>query len=294
MMVFVRSALLSGVAAVALAMQGSALAQATLSNLLGMVNVNPSSKAGSCSQIDIALNRPVNVTETTPAQKGMEITIRLEPLGTQQSSDSTSRLAEAATVPAQNPAGLGIVSYNPAGQTGPEIHLVFAKAMAYKLRRDENDRHIVLDVSDPSASASCLGIKTSDKQENTKSDLPQAFEGKGKITEDVPGSASSDDATAALAQGKKLLAAGDFSKAGAFFTKATNLGTGKVKQEALEMLGLAHERAGQLPFAKSEYESYLKQYPGGQRRRVWNSASRASSQPWMMNPAKNLNSIRQN
>ena len=250
----------AGAVLVALAVQGSALAQVTLSNLLGTVNVNATLKGaagsagGTCSRIEIELNRPVNVLDSIPAEKGMDIFLHVEPLGTEQSTDSTAIRKEAATVPPQNPAGLGLVAYDPVGPHGREIHISFAKTMAYKLRRDENNRHIVLDVASPGASTSCLGFKASDMGEGAKGDAEVSSNDAGGGT---------DEAANALAEGKKILAAGDFSKAGAFFTKANNLGTGKVKQEALEMLGLAHERAGQLPMAQSDYEAYLKAYPGG-------------------------------
>ena len=59
------------------------------------------------------------------------------------------------------------------------------------------------------------------------------------------------------------MSAGDYGRSTAFFTKAVSTGAGAVKQEAQEMLGLSRERANQLAFAKSEYETYLMLYPGG-------------------------------
>jgi len=66
-----------------------------------------------------------------------------------------------------------------------------------------------------------------------------------------------------LAEGKKALTEQDYARAVAYFTKAVADGDAATRQEAQELLGLAHERANQLAHAKAEYETYLKAHPTG-------------------------------
>ena len=62
-----------------------------------------------------------------------------------------------------------------------------------------------------------------------------------------------------LAEGKASLAAGDFPRAIVLFSRAAADGSA----EARELLGFAHEKAGQLAHAKSQYQAYLKAFPAG-------------------------------
>jgi hypothetical protein len=251
-------------AALWVAAHGTAQAEPalTLDRLLATVNVTGSP---TCAHVELKLNRPVNVLGTDPAEKGLDIAFHIEPLATTLPTETGRSLKEAASVAPQNPAGLGGVVYDPAATQGPVIHFVFSKVMAYHLKRDEDSRHILVDVSTPANSLKCMGLKTSDGEAAVKSDLKKSFDGAdaAKPPEQAASSTPGQEAETALSDGKKQLAAGDYNRATAFFTKAQSLGTGRVKQDAQEMLGLSHERAGQLPFAKAEYETYLNLYPTG-------------------------------
>ena len=236
----------------------SAHAEPTLDQLLATVNVTGSA---TCAQVELKLNRPVNVTGSDPAEKGLDIAVHIEPLATVLPGNADVSLKEAASVPPQNVAGLGGAIYDPAATQGPVIHFIFSKVMTYAINRDENNRHIVLSVAPPEAAAKCAGTKSAASGGTSKGDLKKSFDGAdaGATAAASPG----QDAPGALAEGKKLLASGDFNRATAFFTKAVSIGSGRVKQDAQEMLGLSHERAGQLAFARAEYQTYLSQYPSG-------------------------------
>jgi hypothetical protein len=228
-----------------------AWSQATTDHLLATVNVNG---LPSCSTIEIKLNRPVTVTSQQRFEPNTDLIINLEPLATTLPDEAGQSFKEAASIAPLNPAGAAAVIYDPASTQGPIIRLVFAKAVSAKYIPDQDVRHIVLKVAAIGSEASCLGIKA-EPLPSVKTD--SAAKG------DAPPIAPGQDAQSALSEGKKLLNAGEFNRATAFFTKATSIGAGRVKQDAQEMLGLSRERANQMAFAKSEYEIYLKAYPGG-------------------------------
>jgi hypothetical protein len=228
-----------------------AWSQATTDHLLATVNVNG---LPSCSTIEIKLNRPVTVTSPQRFEPNTDLIIRLEPMATTLPSEAGQSFKEAASVAPINPAGTAAVIYDPASTQGPIIRLVFAKAVSAKYIPDQDVRHIVLKVASIGNEASCLGIKA-EPSPSVKTE--SAAKG------DAPPIAQGQDAQSALTEGKKLLNSGEFNRATAFFTKATSIGSGRVKQDAQEMLGLSRERANQMAFAKSEYEIYLKNYPGG-------------------------------
>ena len=228
-----------------------AWSQATTHHLLATVNVNG---LPSCSTIEIKLNRPVSVISSQRFEPNTDLIIRLEPLATTLPSEAGQSFKEAASVAPVNAAGAAAVIFDPASTQGPIIHLVFAKAVSAKYVPDQDARHIVLKVAEIGNEASCLGVKAEA--------LP-SVKTESAAKGDAPPIAPGQDAQSALTEGKKLLNAGEFNRATAFFTKAIDIGSGRVKQEAQEMLGLSRERANQMAFAKSEYETYLKAYPGG-------------------------------
>ncbi len=239
------------IAAALAASTSLAWSQATTDHLLATVNVNG---LPSCSTVEIKLNRPVTVTSPQRFEPNTDLIIRLEPLATTLPSEAGQSFKEAASVAPNNPAGAAAVIYDPANTQGPMIRLVFAKAVSAKYIPDQDTRHIVLKVAAIGSEASCLGIKAEPLPE-----VKTESAAKG----DAPPIASGQDAQSALTEGKKLLNVGEFNRATAFFTKAIGIGSGRVKQDAQEMLGLSRERASQMAFAKSEYETYLKAYPSG-------------------------------
>ncbi|VAW96645.1 hypothetical protein MNBD_GAMMA22-1030 [hydrothermal vent metagenome] len=66
-----------------------------------------------------------------------------------------------------------------------------------------------------------------------------------------------------FAKGKLALVEKNFRIAISFFTKVSEIGRGDKKQQALEFIGLAREKNGQIAHAKAEYKKYLKLYPDG-------------------------------
>jgi hypothetical protein len=252
------------------AVAGQAWAQSAPDALIGGINVNG---LPSCSSIDILLNRPVTVTGQDPIFTGSEVTIKLQPMATVLPSSTAKSFKETGTVAANNIANVSSVVFDPAATVGPTIHLSFAKPMAYRISQDKDLRHILLAVASVADAEKCVGKAPAPEPApaprlvTAQVDEPAAPKtddaAKGDETAQAPAAAAVNTPEEALKEGKKLLTAGDFSRATAYLTKATSTGTGATKQEAQEMLGLSRERAGQMAFARAEYETYLKAYPGG-------------------------------
>jgi hypothetical protein len=213
-----------------------ALSQVTLDQLLSTVTVE---KKGKCGTIDIRLNRPANYLHHFPATVGDHLTINVEPLGVTTDDKTEVPGAESANVPVGNSVGLDGVSYDPSATGGPQIRLSFQKSLAYHVIMDTNTRHLRVDVSSPANSLSCLGRAEGAIGET----LGQDEKSDGPLVGSSP--------EAALAEGKTQLASKDYARATAYFTKAVSKGSGKIKQDAQEFLGLARERAGQLPHAQA-------------------------------------------
>ena len=66
-----------------------------------------------------------------------------------------------------------------------------------------------------------------------------------------------------MEEARQAMAKGDYSRAIALYNKVLQLPPNAYQQDALEFLGLARERKGQLAHAKAEYEKFLGLYPEG-------------------------------
>ena len=230
------------------ALPAGVMAQGTLDRFLSSVEV---SSAGKCNRIDIRLNCPASYVGHFPISSGTELVVRVQPLGTEQTPDEQKiPLPEFANVPAGNAADLNSVGFDATTSGGPVIRFAFGHAVSFRVVMDAESRHIRVDESEKSDAPSCLGISNSDGRSGVESNV--AAKADAPATNADP-----------VAEGKKALAAKDYTHAVGFFTKAVTEGNANAKQEGQELLGLARERAGQLAHAKAEYETYLKLYPKG-------------------------------
>jgi tetratricopeptide (TPR) repeat protein len=89
--------------------------------------------------------------------------------------------------------------------------------------------------------------------------LGQVTESSATGEESAPGEESEADAL--MAEARRLMVAGDTSRAIQYYTKVLQLPDNPRQMEAQEYLALAREKNGQTAHAKAEYERYLALYP---------------------------------
>ena len=218
-----------------LAMSSIVSAQPTLDRLLASADVRT---AGLCSTIDIAFNRPVTFAGKFPSGTGVEFSVRLDVLGASQTADGRKPVIESASVPAGNSAGLTSVTFDPA-TGGPALLLSFNRPVRFQVSRDSNSRHIMVIAAEAGSWTQCAA------------------------TDDAANGDTGEAGHDTIAEAKKSLAAKDYPRATALFTKAAASENQDTRRKAQELLGLVRERAGQLAHARAEYESYLKSNPSG-------------------------------
>jgi tetratricopeptide (TPR) repeat protein len=228
-----------------------ALAQTNLDRVLSTVSVTGS--AG-CSSIDIRFNRAVSYRSHAPAKSGSSIDVSIGLLGTENEQESNGVDKEAASVAPSNTASLDSVSYEPVPPGFGVIHLNFDKSMAFRVIMEKDTRHLRIDVASAEKAQTCLGFDVSGASNTAEL---ESVKGDGPAM-------TVRDAEASLKAGKASLASKNYPQATAYFTKAVETGSGTTKRNALEMLGLAREKAGQMAHARAEYERYLKAYPKGE------------------------------
>jgi len=186
----------------------------------------------------VSFGVPIQLRRHSPPTSGETIQVQVAVLA----GAEAPREPETVSVPREAPVPLESVSYEPGSGDFPVLELRFSRAIDFEVLQGRDLRSIVLRVrSEPAVS-------------------PEP-DGPGAAAAPAP-----EDARMAklVAEGKRALTEGDFERAALILQDATQRPESRETPEALELLGLARERKGQLAHAKASYEEYLARFPHGE------------------------------
>lgn len=137
-----------------------------------------------------------------------------------------------------------------------QISVAFSKSVQYEV--------------DPAPDLRSLFIRIFDKQTGQKthedlglepsSSLPPP-KSVSEISSEVPVTTGTPGEL--IDEAKKAMIAGNYPQAIQIYTKILGMPDSTARKQALELLGVAREKNGQLPHAKAQYEAYLKEFPQG-------------------------------
>lgn len=215
-------------------------------------------QTGACTTLQIQFNSRIQVLSSFPNGRGRELQVRVQLLDPQSSFSGRETLRAPAGVDR-----LRSIEFDGSSSSGPMLTLFFTKDMQFDVSASENARGVVIRLSEPGAFGSCN---------------PQA------TTTPAGSAASPQDAaeTARLvAEAEQQLREGAFGGAVEKLSNAMAKPGNENTPRALELLGLAYERAGQPDQARARYEDYLRQFPaneGAERVQQRFSALQASGQ----------------
>ena len=188
--------------------------------------------------VTVAFSTPIQVRRHTPASRGETVQIQIAPLAGGEAPSSPQVLS----VPRQPPVPLEAISYEPEQDDHPVLELRFARAVDFEVRQGRDLRSVVLRVAAASAAASTPGA--------------------GAPPAPPP---VADPRTAQLVdEARRAITAGDDERAALILQAAVERPESAETPDALELLGLARERRGQLAHAKAAYEEYLQRFPLGE------------------------------
>ncbi|MCA9509717.1 MAG: tetratricopeptide repeat protein [Myxococcota bacterium] len=194
------------------------------------------------TRILVRLDRPVRYLRHSPANSGRTIRIEVEPLALGEViGDTTLPKRESLPPPPDSPAGLTEVSWEspggtPDGAEPAELVVRFARTVRFRVEQGDDGRSIAIVVETPGTRA-----------------LPPAA-GDGELA-----------ASRLLVEARRAIRDGEDDRAILLLRKQLDAPDADeaVLRDAKELLGLVHERRGQLPHARAEYEEYLARWPDG-------------------------------
>lgn len=210
-----------------------------------------------CAVVGISLNLPVQLVSSFPAGFGDEIRIRVSPI---EGGGSMSAARESLRPPKSDLAAIAKIEFEGDRPEGPTLTITFDRPVYFQLGQGSDFRSFVLAVSGDQPNPECLPTEQRPLEMAAK---PIAAPLPAAATPGTSDQGMSEADRTAITDARAALTGGDYPRAIQMLTGLAGQPASPASREALELLGVARERNGQLAHAKGEYQAYLQRYPEG-------------------------------
>jgi tetratricopeptide (TPR) repeat protein len=227
-----------------------------------------------CAILKVDFNVRIRYASHFPLERGNELRIAVNLIDRNQAAVLallTSR-REAVTLPDGERAGIKAIDLETQNLTEAVLRIVFDRALAYQVAPTSDAQSIVVAIAGANRSATCQPIfpavasRTSATGDTRGADADTGAAVRPK--DRPPGTISDSDLRSAAAwmdEGRAALKHNNVGGAIQLFAKVLKYPQNQYSAEAQELLGLAHQRGGQLSQARADYEDYLRRYPSGEQ-----------------------------
>lgn len=223
---------------------GLLLTQATAFSSSGRIISDISfSKNPNEATLKVSFNYPVRYLRHYPLNNGKEVRIQFEPIVTDTGDKLNLKKRESYFPPTANPAGAVRVEYEGRDLLKPTVLVVFDEPRNFDVKQGDDFRSIRVLVP--------FGIDAGDRNQPAAS-----FSGS-------PGMSAKQPEQTLLAEGMRVMAEENYSRAIQVYTKLLDSQDPEVLETAQFQLALAREHIGHLAHARAEYENYLIKFPNG-------------------------------
>jgi hypothetical protein len=180
------------------------------------------------ARVRVRFSAPVQITRFFPEKSGeiLYISIRLTQLGDPEDVARRQRISSIDRLGGDLP--LNDVTFEPNTAEGDRVIFRFSRTVSYKLQRGRDGRSIIILVP-----------------------IEKKAPEKGGVLEQK------------MKTGRQALIRGDNKTAITIFTKLSRSTDSRYNRDALELLGLSYERAGNRKKAGKIYQQYIRKYPRG-------------------------------
>jgi hypothetical protein len=239
----------------------SARAETVADRLLSNVSV---AEAAHCTVVKIDFNVRAQYLNHFPAASGDELRIQVNPLDKPAADRKSLGGQEALRAPSSERASIHAIELDSTKSTAT-LTVFFRRTVAYKVAQGIDFKSVIIAISGPSASATCLPVfdPALDQIAGASAADPSAKTNKLKSALPASGPIPAAQLEALVAEARVALEKSNADRAVQILTKVVEAGDSKERPVALELLGGAREQRGQLSHARAEYQDYLRLYPKG-------------------------------
>jgi len=226
-----------------------------------------------CAILKVDFNVRIRYASHFPLEQGNELRIAVNLIDRSQAAVLallTSR-REAVTLPDGERAGIKAIDLETHNLTEAVLRIVFHRALSYHVASTSDARSIVIAIAGANRSATCQPIYPAVASRTSATGDTRGVDadtGAAVRPKDRSGTMSDSDLRSAAAwmdEGRAALKHNNLGGAIQLFAKVLKYPQNQYSADAQELLGLAHQRGGQLSQARAGYEDYLRRYPNGEQ-----------------------------
>ena len=224
-----------------------------------------------CAILKVSFNGRIRYASHVPLERGNELRIAVSLIDRGQAAPPASPTSrrEAVTVADGERIGIKAIELETKNPTEPVLRIVFDRVLAYQVAPDSDARSVVVAIAGVSPLAACQPIypaavsRTSSTKDAHGADAGAAIRPKASSAGTIS-DADLRSSAAAMDEGRAALKHNNFRGAIQLFGKVLKYPENQYSAEARELLGVAHQKDGQLSAARDDYEDYLRRYPIGE------------------------------
>ena len=223
----------------------------------------------SCAILKVNFNFRIRYANHFPLDHGDELRITVNPIDRSQAAGLLILPREAATVPDGKLHGIRAITLDTQNPAGPALRILFDRPVAYQVAPGSDTQSIVVAIAGAKPSPSCSptfpGVAYTTIPIGDGRNLSG---GASARTQTRPAGVISESDLRTIAgwmdEGRAALRHNNPAGAIQIFRKILKYPENQYSAEAQELLGLAHQKSGQVREARAEYEDYLRRYPSGE------------------------------
>ena len=246
-------------------LSGPAAAEPALDRILSGAQVTD--KSG-CAILRVDFNVRIRYISHFPIGRGDQLSIRFAAIDMAAAEQELLSRQEAIPAPGSKIAAIRSIEFDARGAPAPELLITFKHPVSFRVAEGGDFQSLVIAIAGPGGKpcdpAPGPGSAGGWQATVLSSTLPPAVTAPGQAPASGKLSAGDRAAVSALMdRAREALGAGDQDAAIKALTRVLGYPTSEVTQEATELLGLAHQRKGEIAKARTMYQDYLSRYPGG-------------------------------
>ena len=226
-------------------------------------------KAG-CAVLRIDFNIRIRYLSHFPIDRGDQLSIKFAAIDQAQANAALLTNREAIPAPGNKIAAIRSIEFDATSTQSPELLITFKHPVAFKVAAGADFQSLVIAIAAPGAKP-CAAVAASGEGRGggwqatiLSATLPPAATAPGEAPAmGKLGAADRAAVSALMDRAREALGASDQDAAIKALTRVLGYPKSEVTQEATELLGLAHQRKGDIVQARTLYNDYLTRYPGG-------------------------------
>ncbi len=222
---------------------------------------------GACALLKIDFNIRIRYISHFPGDKGNQLSIKIAAIDAAQARNELISRREAIPAPRSAIANIRSIEFDANSGTEPALIIAFKTPMAFSVAAGKDFQSVIIAIAPPGKKP-CAPVLAGGAAGGTWSTsvsaetLPPAVTAQGEAPSKGKLSAKDRAAVSALMdRARETLGSGSSDAAIRYLTRVLGYPKNEVTQEATELLGVAHQRKGEIAKARVLYQDYLAKNP---------------------------------